>query len=140
MKKRFFFALTGAGEPSRDEIGADFDSLDEAYLEACRAALEISFEMLRERNDPSSLKFEITDGQGVLLTDLPFAEVLRPGERLKWPVNMDRPTRSRAASTPCCAGSDADFAELRLCTAGVLASSREVLNRASRQTSILHTG
>ena len=140
MKNRFFFALSGAGDSSRDEIGAEFESLDEAYLEACRAALEISFEMLRERNDPSSLKFEITDSQGVILTDLPFAEVLKPGERISRPVKMDRAMRSCAADKPCCAGSDASFAQLRLCTAGVLASSREVLNRASRQTSVLHSG
>lgn len=76
---RYFFGLVDETGLSPDDMGADFPTLEDAYLEACHAALEISFEMLRERRDPTDLRFEITDRFGRLLMEVPFAEVLRPG-------------------------------------------------------------
>src|SRR5262249_24319300 len=49
-----------------------------AYLEACRTILDMSFEMLRSRIDPSRYAFEIADADGALIFELPFSEVLRP--------------------------------------------------------------
>ena len=140
MTKRFFFALSGGGDPSPDEIGAEFDSLDSAYLEGCRAALEISFDMLRDRIDPSAMKFEISDDQGTLLIDLPFEEVLRPGARRSRPSSNSRPPRDPGSKTQRGTRIGAELAELRFQTASTLASSREVLARARHQTSILHLG
>ena len=55
-----------------------FLNLDVAYLDACRAVLEISDEMLREGRDPTRHRFELRDVHGRALLDIPFVERLRP--------------------------------------------------------------
>jgi hypothetical protein len=77
----FYFHLSGRGHYRRDDEGITFASVDEAYLEAYRAALDISFEMLRMRDDPDGHAFEITDEDGTVLIELPFSEVLHPHKR-----------------------------------------------------------
>jgi len=46
---RFFFDFTSGGTIDADDVGTEFPSLEEAYLDACRSALEMSFEKLRMR-------------------------------------------------------------------------------------------
>jgi hypothetical protein len=75
---RFFFHFTSGDEVSRDEIGTVFPSLEAAYLDGCRSALEMSFDKLRLRDDPTNDSVEITDGSGRPLLNIPFSEVLRP--------------------------------------------------------------
>lgn len=79
---RYFFHLVSPGESSKDDIGTDLPNAEAAYLEACDTALELSYEMLRERLDPSRHAFEITDAEGHLVFELPFAEVTRPADRM----------------------------------------------------------
>jgi hypothetical protein len=75
---QFYFHLSTPDGFERDEFGCTFDTLEQAYLDTWTAALEISIEMLGRREDPSRFRFEITDGEGLLLLELPFTEVLRP--------------------------------------------------------------
>jgi len=77
----YFFHLVSPQEHSTDECGCELPNVETAYLEAYHAALELSFEMLRKRQDPSSLRFEVTNGGGDVLVELPFSEALHPAPR-----------------------------------------------------------
>ena len=79
---RYFFHLIAPNETSRDDIGTELASAEAAYLQACETALEISYEMLRKRRDPSRHAFEVTDAEGRMVFEIPFAEVIRPAERM----------------------------------------------------------
>jgi hypothetical protein len=74
----FFFDFTSGGTIEADDIGTEFPSLEEAYLDACRSALEMSFEKLRTRSDPNLDSVEILDAQRHSLMQVPFSDVLRP--------------------------------------------------------------
>ncbi|WP_022722343.1 DUF6894 family protein [Rhodopseudomonas sp. B29] len=78
---RFFFNYTSGGTTSVDDIGVDFPSLEAAYLDACESALEIAFEQLQARQDPTGDAFDIFDDKQNVLIKLPFSEVLRPAGR-----------------------------------------------------------
>ena len=75
---RFFFNLRSQGDVSIDEIGTEFSCLEAAYLDACDAIMQIAFDKLRSRQDPSKDTFEIADGQRTVLMHVPFLEVLQP--------------------------------------------------------------
>jgi hypothetical protein len=70
------FRLVSPGEHSADEIGADFPDVDAAYLDAHKAALDMTCDLLRQRCDPRRYQFEIADCDGRFLMDLPFSEVM----------------------------------------------------------------
>ena len=74
----FFFNYTSGGATSVDDVGAEFSSLEAAYLDTCKTALVIAFEKLGARQDPTTDSFEITDDAQNLLMQVPFSEVLRP--------------------------------------------------------------
>jgi len=78
----YFFHLISPSESSRDDIGTELPNAEAAYLQACETALELSYEMLRERQDPSRHAFEVTDGEGHVVFDIPFSEVTRPAHRM----------------------------------------------------------
>jgi hypothetical protein len=59
-----------------DDEGAVFASIEEAYLETFKGAQELWPELLRNRQDPSQYAYDITDGDGAVLMELPFAEVV----------------------------------------------------------------
>jgi hypothetical protein len=77
---RYYFHLASAKERSEDDVGTDYASVEAAFLDAHQAALDMSLEMLREHRDPSQYRFEISDSTGAVLFDLPFSEVILPGE------------------------------------------------------------
>jgi hypothetical protein len=85
---RYFFHLISPDERSPDESGCELPNVERAYLDVYQAALEISFEMLRCRRDPSALRFEVTNESGELLFDLPFTEALRPARRAGAPTDL----------------------------------------------------
>jgi hypothetical protein len=91
---RFFFHFISQDHVSRDEVGVVFSSLEAAYLDTCRAALEISTEKLRARDDPTDDEIEIADEDGLMLMHVPFSEVLRP--RQKANIRANRHTTNRA--------------------------------------------
>lgn len=73
----FYFDFTSDGNVMPDDIGLDFASLEEAYLETCRAALEICFEKFERQHDPHQDSFDILDQERHALMHVPFSEVLR---------------------------------------------------------------
>lgn len=75
---RFFFDFSSDGRVVADDVGTEFPSLEEAYLDACQSALEISFEKLRIRSDPHLDSVEILDARRRPLMQVPFSDVLRP--------------------------------------------------------------
>ena len=76
---RFFFDLASPGGVERDDLGVIFTGVEAAYVDACRAALEISVDMLRDRQDPGAHRFEVRDEAASLVMEIPFTEVLQPG-------------------------------------------------------------
>lgn len=72
----FHLNLTGLKWAAVDEEGAEFESLEHAYLEAFRSAQEVWGELLLQREDPRACAFEITGGDGTLLMTVPLTEVL----------------------------------------------------------------
>ncbi|MDB5609595.1 MAG: hypothetical protein JWP25_6495 [Bradyrhizobium sp.] len=74
----FFFDLTSAGTLTVDEVGTEFASLEDAYLDTCRAALDMSFEKLGTRDDPYRDSFDILDASRRPLMHVPFSDVLQP--------------------------------------------------------------
>ena len=75
---RFFFDFSSGGTVVADDVGTEFPSLEDAYLDACQSALEISFEKLRSRSDPNLDSVEILDARRQSLMQVPFSDVLRP--------------------------------------------------------------
>jgi|SRR4051812_27181041 hypothetical protein len=78
---RFFFHFISQNQVTTDDVGLIFPSLEAAYLDSCDAALEISIERLRARDDPTNDGIEIADEDGRTLMHIPFTEVLRPGKK-----------------------------------------------------------
>lgn len=76
MGHYFFHFLTETGR-DEDLIGLELPSVEDAYLEAVRAARGMAGELLGEGVDPGRCAFEITDERGEPLLSLDFAELLR---------------------------------------------------------------
>lgn len=74
----FFFDFTFDGVTDTDDAGLQFPSLEAAYLETCKAALDISFEKLQARRNAHLDSVEILDANRQSLMLVPFSEVLRP--------------------------------------------------------------
>lgn len=78
----FFFDFTFDGVTDTDDVGVQYPSLEAAYLDSCRAALDISFEKLQTRRNAHLDSVEILDGNRQSLMHVPFSEVLRPKSRV----------------------------------------------------------
>ncbi len=76
---RFFFHFCGPAGFCRDEEGAEFGTLEDAYLDLWKAAVEMSVDALRQHRDASRDRFELWDEQGRFVLDLPFSEVMKAG-------------------------------------------------------------
>jgi hypothetical protein len=74
--RRYYFDFRQDAQLTHDNLGCEFPSIEDAYLEAFNAAREIWVELLRQRRDPRHCSFEVHDGAGSLLFVLPFWEVL----------------------------------------------------------------
>ena len=86
----FYFDLATPGGLERDDLGVVFPGVEAAYVDACRAALEMSVDMLRERQDPGHHCFEVRDERAVLVLEIPFTEVLQPRRRVAAPHRLHR--------------------------------------------------
>src|SRR4051812_5962199 len=73
---RFHFNLRDSDKLLPDDEGAEYETLEAAYLEAFAGAHEMWITRLRQRSNPLRCAFEITDHAGKLLVTLPFEEVL----------------------------------------------------------------
>jgi hypothetical protein len=81
-----------------DDEGADFASVEEAYLETFKGAQELWPELLRDRQDPRQYVYDITDDDGAVLMELPFAEIVESCRHVG-PATMSAPTKPSAALT-----------------------------------------
>jgi hypothetical protein len=96
----FFFDYFDGQGLHRAENGVELRDVEAAYLEAFEAATEISGEALRGRRNPFSDAFQIRDRTGVVVLELPFAEVIESsrGRRLRSaPKRTRHPTNKAIA-------------------------------------------
>jgi hypothetical protein len=111
---RFYFHLRGEEGVSRDTEGIDFESIDEAFLDAFRAATDLWRELLIARKDPRLHAFEITDAAGEVLIVLPFMEVLETARSGKYRGStLRRFENVQATIKRSSAASDAIASEIR---------------------------
>jgi hypothetical protein len=102
---RYHLNLAGPRTVVPDEEGAEFESLEHAYLEAFKGARDLWRELLLRRQDPRAFSFEITDVSGSPLMTVPLSEVLdtcrparaEPGLDPASPRAGVKPSPSRAA-------------------------------------------
>jgi hypothetical protein len=80
----FFFDYFDGQQLHEAEDGVELRDADAAYLEAFKAATEIWGEALRARRNPASDAFRIRDTTGVVVLELPFAEVLESTRGRRW--------------------------------------------------------
>lgn len=73
---RYFFDFRQNGTLAPDGDGCDFETVEDAYLGAFKAASEMWSGLLAQRQNPRRCYFEIHDGKGNLFFVLPFWEVL----------------------------------------------------------------
>jgi uncharacterized protein DUF6894 len=78
---RFHFNFRQDGSYTRDELGCEFETVEDAYLGALKGAQAIFHELLTEGDDPLACAFEVTDAKGNELFNLPFSEVLDAGRK-----------------------------------------------------------
>ena len=90
----FFFHLRGGPDGlSLDKDGLDLLDVEAAYLEAHQTALDMAQEWLRKGRNPRGYAFEVANGAGEVVFEVPFAEALdrQAGRR---PVNLTRAFRT----------------------------------------------
>src|SRR3712207_1568392 len=90
----FFFHLRGGPDGlSLDKDGLDLLDVEAAYLEAHQTALDMAQEWLRKGRSPRGYAFEVVNGAGEIVFEVPFAEALdrQAGRR---PVNLPRAIRT----------------------------------------------
>src|SRR5215469_3686204 len=69
---RFFFHIRSPAGLERDDLGVDLRDIEVAHLEARRAMAGISADLVQEGRDPAEHYFEITDGRGRTVMEVPF--------------------------------------------------------------------
>ena len=97
-----FFDYFDGQQLHESEDGLELRDVDAAYLEAFKAATEIWGEALRARRNPHADAFSIRDGTGIVVLELPFAEILESsrGRRLRSRPNGGPPRPLRPPSLP----------------------------------------
>ena len=71
----FFFHVRSAQGLERDAIGLELPSAEAAYLEAFEAVPGLALELLARGGSPGQYAFEVVDRRGMVLWDIPFAEI-----------------------------------------------------------------
>jgi hypothetical protein len=95
---RYFFDYFNGEALDQDQDGLELPDAEAAFLEAFKAATEMWGESVRERRNPIFDYFQIRDQSGVVVLELPFAEVLESsrGRRQRPPVRLDKSEALRA--------------------------------------------
>lgn len=73
---RFFFDFRQSGHLVPDSEGIEFANVEQAYLEAHKAAQDMWSELLKLRHDPRRCLFEVRNAAGDILFIFPFQEVV----------------------------------------------------------------
>jgi len=76
----FYFHYSDGRRSYQDEVGLEFGSLEEAYLDVCASIPEAARDLLIKRMDPLSPSYKIADARGRVLLDVPFTDILAPSE------------------------------------------------------------
>ena len=74
--QRYYFDFRQAGVRVPDTEGVEFHDVEQAYLEAFRAAQDMWSELLKQRRDPRRCSFEVRNAAGEILFLFPFQEVM----------------------------------------------------------------
>lgn len=72
---KFYFHIRTPLELDVDDIGTECASVEEATLQALRAAKEIICEWINDDSSVDGEVFEIVDEQGVLVATVPFMSI-----------------------------------------------------------------
>jgi uncharacterized protein DUF6894 len=72
----YFFDFRQGQDHCAGEQSIEFANVEQAYLEAFKAAEDMWSELLRQRRDPRRCVFEVRDERRELLFVLPFQEVI----------------------------------------------------------------
>ena len=96
--QRFYLNLPrGETSVAPDDDGAEFASIEEAYLESFKGAQELWPELLRNRRDPRQYAYDITDSDGAVLMELPLAEIVECCRHVG-PASMSAPPKPGIAA------------------------------------------
>ena len=132
MPQFFFDYRDERGNVQQDTDGIDFPDVDAAYLEAHRAAIDIWAEARREGRTPGHGRFEIRNGSGDIVLELPFSEALGS-------LAMTEPRPVRAAPTTLAWSKD-ERSELTELEATLALADRHVADQRVRLTRIKSRG
>jgi hypothetical protein len=124
--QRFYLNLhRGEALVAPDDEGAEFACIEEAFLEAFGAAQELWTEFLRKRQDPREYAYHIADGRGVVLMELPFAEILENCCSVRpQPIDSSRKPKNAVIDTHELLSAMENARRLSLQTAELLAGLR----------------
>ena len=132
MPQFFFDYRDKRGNLQQDTDGIDLPDADAAYLEAYRAAIDIWAEARRKGRDPGHGRFEIRNGSGDIVLELPFSEALGS-------LAMTEPRPVRAAPTTLAWSKD-ERSELTELEATLALADRHVADQRVRLTRIKSRG
>ena len=130
----FFFHLRGGPDGlSLDKDGLDLLDVEAAYLEAHQTALDMAQEWLRKGRSPRGYAFEVANGAGEVVFEVPFAEALdrQAGRR---PVNLTRAIRTAKEQGERMMRLSAELAQQVKEARENLHRSRELLQRFGKNT------
>ena len=71
----FYFHFSDGESQTRDELGLELDTAEQAYLEAFATTRSMWPELLAARCNPLDCSFEVADANGAVLFRLPFSEL-----------------------------------------------------------------
>lgn len=131
---KFFFHYREDNDYSTDEQGIEFESVEDAYLNAYEGAVDMWGELLKERRDPRRSAFEVTNDKGQLLFVFPFTEALdvcRNPSRIKNPFGT-RSFTDMISARHLAHKSFTEFSETLRETRKVLEESRQLINTVNR--------
>ena len=128
----FFFHLRGGPDgPSLDRDGLDLIDAEAAYLEAHQTALDMAQEWLRDGRNPRGYAFDVANGAGEVVFEVPFSEALdrQAGRR---PVNLPRAVKTAMERGERMKRLSAEVAEQLRLVHENLDRSRALLNRLGK--------
>lgn len=104
-----------------DEMGIQPASVEAAFLRAYEGALDMWSELLRQRRDPRRSAFVVTDQDGKVMFEYPFAEALEScidvAQRMPWALEQATSFAANAAQARRGVAEDQEETQV-MCEAG----------------------
>lgn len=76
----FYIHFSDGRQTFPNDMGLEFDTLEQAYLGVCAGIPEMAHDLLVKRQDPMTAAYIIVDAKGRTLMTVPFTDVLSPSE------------------------------------------------------------